>query len=628
MKKASEFTEGIIGMKRKARFLNSHYLLSALLLLLCAMVCCACGSIQDEWSVYVYMCGSDLESEYAAATADLAELISADIPEGANIIIQTGGAKRWQTEGISADALQRWRVRGGGLEKLGDYADANMGEAATLSDFLSFCKTNYPAKREALLFWDHGGGGLRGVCFDEKYYNDSLTLSEIKQVLENHCRQFDSKFELIGFDACMMSSVGTAASLKDCANYLVASEETVSLSGLDYTKFSGYLRGDVDGAQLGRYMCDDFLAEKRANNIETCTLAVIDLGKMPELLKRFDAVAEYMQAQLGVHKGLRGIAKAADSVEKYGGANSDEGYSNFVDLYGLCEKLDGQKMMDAIDAAVVYHVSGSMRPDANGLSVYFPLHASAKEVREYFAVCASGKYRDFLTSAYINVPEETVVFSDKGSADENGKFRAAVKSTEFVIKCEYSVLGFTSSAEQEGGFKIFGLGSYGDVQLDEESGVITNTFDGRWPSVGGVPLSVSVIGRDESRQYMTAPIMLNGERTNLRFIRNHNGEYEILGTWKGVDQLTGMADKNFKVLEPQDVLQPVYQSIDEGTMETEEITGDTEISAGDVVIEDTILPMHNYQCAYVLTDIYGNRYESASAVFEAKGGKTELLYIA
>ena len=122
--------------------------------------------------------------------------------------------------------------------------------------------------------------------------------------------------------------------------------------------------------------------------------------------------------------------------------------------------------------------------------------------------------------------------------------------------------------------------------------------------------------------------MLNGERTNLRFIRNHNGEYEILGTWKGVDQLTGMADKNFKVLEPQDVLQPVYQSIDEGTMETEEITGDTEISAGDVVIEDTILPMHNYQCAYVLTDIYGNRYESASAVFEAKGGKTELLYIA
>ena len=33
----------------------------------------------DTWSVFVYMCGSDLESNYGAATADIKEMIDAKI---------------------------------------------------------------------------------------------------------------------------------------------------------------------------------------------------------------------------------------------------------------------------------------------------------------------------------------------------------------------------------------------------------------------------------------------------------------------------------------------------------------------------------------------------------------------
>ncbi|MGI6778801.1 MAG: hypothetical protein ACOX7R_12575 [Acetivibrionales bacterium] len=38
-------------------------------------------STDTEWAVYWYLCGSDLESNYSAATNDLAELMDVEMPE-------------------------------------------------------------------------------------------------------------------------------------------------------------------------------------------------------------------------------------------------------------------------------------------------------------------------------------------------------------------------------------------------------------------------------------------------------------------------------------------------------------------------------------------------------------------
>ncbi len=74
---------------------------------------------------------------------NLVELVAAKLPADAKIIAQTGGAGEWKTKGIAP----------------------SMGSAQTLSDFLSFCRSTYPAKKEALIFGDHGGGSLPGVLF-------------------------------------------------------------------------------------------------------------------------------------------------------------------------------------------------------------------------------------------------------------------------------------------------------------------------------------------------------------------------------------------------------------------------------------------------------------------------------
>ncbi|MBS7369734.1 MAG: hypothetical protein KIG62_06250, partial [Oscillospiraceae bacterium] len=59
------------------------------------------------WTILVYLCGTDLESDYEAATIDLCEAISAQHSDDVHIVYQTGGTAQWSC-GISNSAIQRY----------------------------------------------------------------------------------------------------------------------------------------------------------------------------------------------------------------------------------------------------------------------------------------------------------------------------------------------------------------------------------------------------------------------------------------------------------------------------------------------------------------------------------------
>ena len=173
-------------------------LLALILTLVMCLSLVACGESQDtktdvppatqpaankptdgSWSVYWYLCGSDLETNHGCATADLMELMEVPLPENVNVVIQTGGANVWQNEQMDASKLQRWLYNSEGLHLIYEDKAANMGEAQTLYDFLNYANTNYPAEKVAVTFWNHGGGSVSGAAFDEIYGLDSLDLVEM-----------------------------------------------------------------------------------------------------------------------------------------------------------------------------------------------------------------------------------------------------------------------------------------------------------------------------------------------------------------------------------------------------------------------------------------------------------------
>ena len=87
-------------------------------------------------TLFIYMCGSNLESKQGSASKNIDELLSAEVDDNTQIVIQTGGSKLWKKHGISATNGERYVANNGRLELVSSFANQNMGASSTLKDFL------------------------------------------------------------------------------------------------------------------------------------------------------------------------------------------------------------------------------------------------------------------------------------------------------------------------------------------------------------------------------------------------------------------------------------------------------------------------------------------------------------
>ncbi|MFR7852884.1 MAG: hypothetical protein ACLU5K_02605 [Christensenellales bacterium] len=107
------------------------------------------GGGQDVYTIMVYMCGTDLESNYGMATSDINEMLHADLSDKVNIIVETGGADKWQNTVISSKVNQIYQVKNEGILRLeADFGKKAMTKAETLTEFIQYCE-QLPADRYA-----------------------------------------------------------------------------------------------------------------------------------------------------------------------------------------------------------------------------------------------------------------------------------------------------------------------------------------------------------------------------------------------------------------------------------------------------------------------------------------------
>lgn len=243
------------------------------------------GNGEDTVTVLVYMNGSDLESSDGSATEDLREMIAAGGSEKVNVIVQTMGTKKWErTYGISSKRSQIYSVDGKGLTLLrDDLGQLDCTDGNTLRDFVKWGAENYPADRYMLLFWDHGGGPVYGFGYDEFRGDDAtLTIDEMAKALDGAGVYFD----LIGFDACIMSSVEVCCAFYDHCDYMVLSEDFESGIGWAYTGWlkALYANSSLPTVELGRRIVDDMISVNQSSpDGDNGILALVDEGAMKVL---------------------------------------------------------------------------------------------------------------------------------------------------------------------------------------------------------------------------------------------------------------------------------------------------------------------------------------------------------
>ena len=372
---------------------------------------------EDSWTIFVYMCGSDLESYYGLASMDIREMIAAGESDNVNVIVQTGGARTWKGHGIASTGLGRYQVKNDKLELIEELPQANMGKEETLEDFLCWGIDNYAAEHMGLVYWNHGGGSVTGVCFDERNGYDSLNLSEMEKAMSVASKKMTDKFDFVGFDACLMSSIEMANVLSPYAEYMIASEETEPGYGWDYEPFINKLveNPDVDPEEVGKRIVDAYYASLVSINQEASgTLALLDLSKLDDVMVTFNRVARNMYESAQSTTQIAQYTRVANVSDNYGGNNAYEGYTNMVDLSDFARNMShyvggSDDLMNAIDNMVVHMQNGSGHKKAKGLSFYYPLSVDGMgEMNILRNVITSPYYMDYLDKVLYGSKYDTL----------------------------------------------------------------------------------------------------------------------------------------------------------------------------------------------------------------------------
>ena len=328
------------------------------------------GNGKDTVTVMVYMCGTDLESNYGMATSDLQEMTKATIGSNVNVIVETGGCKLWKNKLISASTNQIYKVESGGLRLVKDNLGSKaMVEPATLTEFIQFCRQNYPAGRNILIFWDHGGGSVSGYGYDELHKNaGSMDLAEISAAL----RAAGCTFDWIGFDACLMATLETALVCNEYADYLIASEETEPGTGWHYTGWLTQLSRNtsVDTVALAKTLIDDFVSTSvAASSGAQVTLSVVDLAEMEGAVPAAFNGFSTSTAELISNNDYAAVANARAGARQF--ARSSR--INQIDLVDFANRIgtaEAGALSQALQGCIKYNKTTI--PNAYGLSIYFP----------------------------------------------------------------------------------------------------------------------------------------------------------------------------------------------------------------------------------------------------------------
>lgn len=311
------------------------------------------GNASDTYTLMLYMCASDLESECGFATEDLNEIMYGYTAGNLNVIVQTGGTAEWQNTVVADDRCQRYRVTEDGLELVDDSLGMqNMADSATLTDFIQYCSSNYAADHYGLVLWDHGGGVVGGYGYDENFGGDSMSLTEMSRALGDASVHLD----MLGFDACLMANFETCLMAAPYADYLIASEEPEPGCGWYYTDWIGKLSENcgIPPKRYGRQIIDDYITESGWDSPSMySTLGMFDLQQL--------SAGEY-----------RRISQSRSNTRAV--YQSELDHIDLLDYAQHSQSETADQLEQAVSDCVVYYRETENGSGDNGLSILFPYY--------------------------------------------------------------------------------------------------------------------------------------------------------------------------------------------------------------------------------------------------------------
>jgi len=314
-----------------------------------------------------------------------------------------------------------------GSELIADLGEKNMADGNTLVDFVTWAVQTYPSDKLVLIMSDHGMGWPGGWSDPapptqkdnstalSSALGNQLYLHELDAALQTiRQRTGVDKLEMIGLDACLMGQLEVFSALQPHARYAVASEETEPALGWAYASFLRALKANpgMDGAELSRLVVESYISEDqrivddeaRADLVgrggspmgglygfsvptseqvinqmgRNVTLSAIDLSAVPALVDSLDNLSLALQGA-----DQRAVAQARNYAQSFTSIFGQQVPPAYIDLghwvqllkqtnAGAAVNQAADKVLAAIQTAVLAEKHGQGKPGATGVAIYFP----------------------------------------------------------------------------------------------------------------------------------------------------------------------------------------------------------------------------------------------------------------
>jgi len=267
-----------------------------------------------------------------------------------------------------------------------DLGELNMSDPSTLSDFVSWAKSNYPAEHYCLVPSNHGGGweplsaGQRvptGILWDDTS-GDYMSTAELGSALSSATSGGTEKLDVLFLDACLEQMIEVGYQVKDYSQYLVASEYIGWAPG-PYHTYIYSITSTTTAPQLATAIVNEYHLGLEGS-MYAHTMSATDLSQYG-LASVVDDFAQALTAGLPTYQTE--IESSRDACQKFY-------LDSYIDLYHFAFLIDqniadatiqtaAQAVMTEVNNAVIAeaHENGSggdyyQLDDAHGISIYFP----------------------------------------------------------------------------------------------------------------------------------------------------------------------------------------------------------------------------------------------------------------
>ena len=387
---------------------------------------------ENKWTLFVYL----LEPSYGSDTyySFLKNLTSyyvgENITDAFDIIVQCAPSESTSIDSFTQGKQIRAQVTQTGYKIIETSEPSNMGDAATLYEFLDWGVANYASEHMMVHIMGSGSNSLDGRygISEDGPHSDGLTIYEIEEAFARQSKNMTCTFDGIIFNEYESGLVEYANLLSPYVDKMVALSESNGTNVWDYSIISLAISENpaITFDEIAKIICDTYdyqcslnssgkkyvsdMTESinlQYNSYEATSygIALYDLAKVDALSTSINNVMHSIYSQLSKSSDL-------DTLKEFSTLSSiDESYeliSECFDINILINslnkltkiKVDTSSISTALNEYVLYSRCGSESKEANKCQVVICMPLFGLDY-EYYPADKMNFYRNLVVSPYI-----------------------------------------------------------------------------------------------------------------------------------------------------------------------------------------------------------------------------------